>query len=406
MTSNRIVPFSDPQWHYTPNHPFYKESHRKLQRWVRQYVETNIIPHAEEWEAKGYIPEEAFKRHAQLGFLVASCYPIPHGHIAGIQLPAGIDEHEWDTFHDDIVIDEIARCGYLGVVWGINGGASTGSAPLIAFGTEEQKENFLDPLLRGNQRHCLGITEPGTGSDVAGITTTAVKSADGQYYIVNGMKKWITQGMRADIVLTAVRTGDKGGKGISLLLIPMKSEGLSRRKMINSGVSASGSAFLEFDDVKVPVGNLLGKENQGFKIIMATFNRERLWIATTAIRLARVAFSDSYNYAHTRMVFGQPLFSNQLIRAKFSKMAGLIEGTYALKDQILQLQALNSHADDQMLSVYVSLLKYRAARDLEKISREAQQVLGGAGYSRGGNGGRIEQISRDVRVLVKAEPKM
>src|SRR5271156_641738 len=177
-----------------------------------------------------------------------------------------VDVIEWDAFHDLIVIDELARCGYLGVNWGLSCGNTIGCPPIINYGNASLKKQFLPSVLRGEKRMCLAITEPIAGSDVAGIQTTAHKSPDGKYYIVNGQKKWITNGIWADYCTCAVRTGGHGATGISALIVPLKNyPGVTLRKLQNSGVNASGSTFIEFDDVKVPVENLLGKENAGFK---------------------------------------------------------------------------------------------------------------------------------------------
>ncbi|ODM22613.1 hypothetical protein SI65_00202 [Aspergillus cristatus] len=191
----------------------------------------------------------------------------------------------------------MARCGCLGTVWGINGGASVGGPPIDRYGTESQKQKYLAPLLRGLQRHCLRVTEPAVGSAVAGLTMTAAKTPDGSSYVLNGEKKWITQGRWADHGLVAARTGTSGAKGISVFIVPLNTKGISKRKMENSGVSSSGSTFLEFDEVYVPSENLLGKENQGFEIIMSTFAHGRLWVGITALRLSRVSYEDAYRHA-------------------------------------------------------------------------------------------------------------
>jgi alkylation response protein AidB-like acyl-CoA dehydrogenase len=182
--------------------------------------------------------------------------------------------------------DEITRLGSLGVVWGLGGGNGIGFPPILNYGTEELKNRLLVGIINGDIRVCLGITEPQAGSDVAGIQTTAQKTEDGKHYIVNGQKKWyyhleffngrITNGIWADYITAAVRTGDTeyGASGISVLVIPLNVNGVTRRKLKNSGVSASGSTFFEFDNVKVPVSNLLGKENQGFQIIMSSISSE------------------------------------------------------------------------------------------------------------------------------------
>jgi len=163
----------------------------------------------------------------------------------------------------------------------------------------------------------------------------------------------------------------------------------------------SGSTFIEFDDVKVPVENLLGKENQGFKIVMSNFNHERLWLGITALRMARVCIEDAYSHATTRKTFGQPLYSNTVIRAKFTDMGRAIETTHALIENLVyHSSTVGPEQREQDLAAWYALVKVQCGRTLEKVNREAQQILGGLGYSRGGRGGRIEQISRDLRVLV------
>ncbi|KAL4810644.1 acyl-CoA dehydrogenase/oxidase [Aspergillus unguis] len=291
----------------------------------------------------------------------------------------------------------MARCGCLGTVWGINGGASVGGPPIDRYGTREQKQKYLAPLLRGEQRHCLCVTEPAIGSDVAGLTTTATKSADGRTYVINGEKKWVTQGRWADVGLVAARTGPPTAKGISVFIVPLTTKGISRRKMENSGVSSSGSTFMELDEVVVPAENMLGSENQGFEIIMSTFSHERLWVGITALRLSRVAYEDAYRHALKRKTFGKPLFENQVIRQKFSKMANRLEPTQAYIEQLVFRSVRMPGLE---FSPLAAMLKVQAAHHLEKVSRETQQVFGGLGYSKGGQGWRVEQISRDVRVLV------
>ncbi|KAF2802368.1 acyl-CoA dehydrogenase NM domain-like protein [Mytilinidion resinicola] len=395
ITSN--IPSADPSWHTDKHHPYYKDSHRRLQRFIREYIDAEVAPNVEEWERQGFVPEKNFKRHASLGFLAAAVFPLPKEYLTGVQLPGNVDAEEWDEFHDAILIDEMARCGCLGTVWGINGGATVGGAPLAIYASPEQKEKYLAPLLRGNQRHCLMITEPDAGSDVAGLTTTATKSADGTHYLISGQKKWVTQGQWASHGLVAARTGNKGAKGISVFIIPLNSPGVTRKKMENSGVSSSGSAFIDLDEVKVPAANLIGPENKGFEIVMSTFTHERLWVGITALRLGRIALEDAYKHALRRETFGAPLFANQVIRQKIAKITGLLEPTHFFMENLVYRSVRTSPLEFAPLA---ALLKVQAAHNLEKISREAQQIFGGLGYSRGGAGGRVEQISRDVRVLV------
>lgn len=181
---------------------------------------------------------QAIRHYAQHGFMAASIFPLATEYMDDIQLPGGIPPSEWDELFDLIFMDEIARTGYLGIIFGLACGNIIGLPPVIRFGTAEQKRRWIPDVLKGNSRFCLGVTEPDAGSDVAGITTTAERK--GNKYIVNGNKKWITNAIWADYVTTAVRTGPPGQKGISVLVIPLNSKGVTRKRLYNSGVSASG----------------------------------------------------------------------------------------------------------------------------------------------------------------------
>lgn len=270
-------------------------------------------------------------------------------------------------------------------------------------------------------RRCVfGCTDTrSAGSDVAGITTTAERRGD--KYIVNGSKKWITNGIFADYCTAAVRTGGPGREGVSALVIPLKAQGVTCKKIENSGVHASGSTYIEFDDVEVSVDNLLGQENRGFEIIMSNFNHERLWLACTSLRMARVCVQDAFEHAVRRETFGKPLIANQVILAKFARFARNIEPVHAYMESLVHMieherkrKGLNRLGGSALVGMkspqaaevdlnvgsMIATLKTSAGRVLEKVNREAQQVMGGAGYSKSGKGARVEQISRDVRVMV------
>ncbi|TVY90837.1 Acyl-CoA dehydrogenase, partial [Lachnellula willkommii] len=386
------IPYAEPLWYSRNLTPHYNDSHRKLRAAVRKYIDEEILPYAFEWESAG----KAFKRHAELGYL-AGVTGLSH-----VTLPGNILVHEWDSWHTLILTDEMSRVGYTGVLWGLGGGNGIGVPPIVNFGTQAQKDKFLPGVANGTIRFCLGITEPDAGSDVANIKTTAVRKGD--IYIVNGFKKWITNGTWADYVTAAVRTGGKGASGISVLIIPLKVSGVSTRQMHNSGVGASGSTFITFDDVRVPISNLIHKENRGFEVIMSNFNAERKSIATQAIRLSRVCVEDAWKHACTRETFGMKLIENPIIRTKFVKMGRMIEPAQAFLEQLtwlIELSRKKSGRDGEGLRIggMTAMLKVISTRCLEKCVREAQQVMGGLGYARGGKGGRIEAISRDVRVM-------
>ncbi|KAL3420367.1 acyl-dehydrogenase [Phlyctema vagabunda] len=394
------APYAEPLWYSRNVSPHYNESHRKLRAAVRRYVDDELLPNAFEWEEAGRVPDAVFKRHAELGYLALST------DLEGVVLPGNVSREKWDEWHNVIVTDELSRIGYTGVIWGLGGGNGIGVPPIVNFGTAAQKAQYLPGVADGSIRFCLGITEPDAGSDVANIKTTALRQGD--QYIVNGTKKWITNGIWADFVTAAVRTGGPGASGISLLIIPLKAAGVSKRQMHNSGVGASGSTFITFDDVRVPVANLVHKENRGFEVIMSNFNAERKSIATSAIRLSRVCVEDAWKHACMRETFGKKLIENAIIRAKFVRMGRMIEPAWAFLEQLTWLIEMSKKDDSKSIRIggMTAMLKVVSTRCLEKCVREAQQIMGGLGYARGGKGGRIEAISRDVRVMAVGEFKV
>ncbi|KAI9037851.1 acyl-CoA dehydrogenase family protein [Aspergillus affinis] len=379
--------------------PYYTDLHHNLRAYVREYVDTHIAPYAHEWEEAGQVPEDVRRRHYELGFGIV--HPLTTSEdAAGLSLPGDVPREKWDTWCSLIVADELTRTGYVGVSWGLGAGNGIGCPPIAKFGTPEQRRIWLPRVAKGEIRFCLGITEPDAGSDVANIQASAKR--EGECYIVNGAKKWITNGIWADYCTAAVRTGGLGRTGISLLVIPLTAPGVTRRRMHNSGINASGSTFLRFDDVRVPVDHLIGEENKGFPLIMSNFNPERLSLACSSLRLARVCAEDAFHYAVQRETFGSPLIKRQLIQAKIFKFGLMIEPAYALMEQLVHIIELTKDrpTDDVRIGGMTALLKVMSTRALEKSVREAQQILGGAGYNKAGKGARIEQISRDARVHV------
>ncbi|KAK5078564.1 hypothetical protein LTR64_003022 [Lithohypha guttulata] len=399
MPSSLPAPFAEPLLPQldVPN-PFLTEKHHKVRAYTRNFVEKELLPYAQEWETAGEIPDYVRQKYSDAGFTIV--HPVIDKEDAGGVTPiAGIPHNEWDTWCGMIVGDEMNRMGWCGVSWGLNGGNGIGAPPVSRFGTKEQRARWLPKIARGEIRFCLGITEPDGGSDVANIRTTAERQGD--KYIVNGSKKWITGAIWADYVTAAVRTGGNSHGGISLLVIPLNAPGVTRRRMYNQGVHASGSTFITFEDVEVPVDHLLGKENDGFRLIMSNFNPERLSLATAAIRLSRVCVQDAYDYACKRETFGKKLIEHDAIRAKFAKFGQLIEPCQAFLDQLCYVVETSCVTGKEVnVGGMTALLKVMSTRCLEKCCREAQQIFGGAGYNKSGPGARVEQISRDVRVHV------
>ena len=345
-----------------------------------------------------------------LGGLLGIKYPT---HLSPNHVKAVAPE-KWDLFHELIITDEISRAGSGGLVWNLIGGFGIGCPPLVKYGKKELVNRIVPGILAGDKRICLAITEPDAGSDVANLTCEAKLSEDGKHYIVNGEKKWITNAIWSDYFTTAVRTGGPGMDGVSLLLIE-RSEGVSTRKMDCQGVWSSGTTYITFEDVKVPVGNLIGKENQGFKgkfnptcflmsftdsetVIMTNFNHERIGIIIQCLRFSRVCFEESVKYANKRKTFGKKLIDHPVIRLKLAHMARQIEASYNwLENCIYQCEKMGEMEAMLKLGGAIASLKAQATITFEFCAREASQIFGGLSYSRGGQGGKIERLYRDVR---------
>ena len=359
-----------------PN-PHLTGEHEAWRRNLRRFIEAEIMPYAEDWDEAGHIPDALWPKAAAVGLLGMS-YPEQYGGTA-----EGID-----SWHGWITNEELARIGTGGIaaslmVHGI------GLPPVINWGSEAMKEMVAPPVLAGQKNISLGITGPGAGSDVAQIATTAIR--DGDHYVVNGSKTYITGGMRADWVSTAVRTGAEGARGVSMLLIPTDAAGFSRTALERKlGWWASDTATLYFDSVRVPAANLIGEENKGFAVIMTNFNSERMFMAAAMEALGRVCLEEAVVWARERKTFGKRLADHQVIRHKIARMKQKLNATQAyIRVCYEAFEAGNPNPGD------IAMLKVQASETMEFCAREAMQILGGIGYMRGS---RVERIYREVRV--------
>ncbi|MEM1112355.1 MAG: acyl-CoA dehydrogenase family protein [Pseudomonadota bacterium] len=359
-----------------PN-PHVTEEHEAWRTQLRRFIDTEVMPYADDWDEQGDLPAELWPKAAAVGLLGLGYPEVYGGTLDGI-----------DSWHGWITNEELARVGVGGVSATLMV-HSIGLPPVINWGSDEMKQEVAPPVLAGEKNISLGITEPGGGSDVAHITTTAVR--DGDDFIVNGSKTYITGGMRADWVSTAVRTGGEGGRGVSMLLIPTDSEGFTRTRLDRKqGWWCSDTATLYFDNVRVPAKNLIGEENKGFLVIMTNFNGERMAMAAGMEAKARVCLEEAVNWARDRSTFGKRLADHQVIRHKIAMMKQKINATQAyIRACYETIEAGNPDPGD------IAMLKVQASETLEFCAREAMQILGGIGYMRGN---RVERIYREVRV--------
>lgn len=392
-----LIPFGDPSWYQGWASPYYTESHRTFRAAVRKLVNEEVIPFVHRWDESKQVPKSFLQKAAKSGLLPVSVGPPWPEEYVSFPPPFGVDPDEMDYFHELIFMDELSRCGSGGVLWGLSGGLSIGLPPILHFASDELKNRICPEVLSGEKTCCLAITEPWGGSDVANLHTTAVKSECGKFYIVNGEKKWITNGVSADYFTTAVRTGGPGMGGVSLLVVE-RTEGVTTKQMNCMGVWASGTTYITFEDVKVPVENLIGKENKGFRYIMHNFNHERWAIIIQSNRFARVCLEEALKFAQRRRAFGKRLIDQPVIREKIAEMARMITSTHAaLEDLTYQFMKMPKILQPLALGGHTALLKVQATKTFEFCAREAAQILGGCSYTRGGQGDKVERLYREVR---------
>ena len=307
------VPYAEPTW-LTPQFksPYFKESHRELRRQMRIWVDKYLKPEAQEKELDGtYISDELIYRMADDNLHAMRMGPGKH--LKGRKLlNNAVKPEEYDYFHEMVLVQELGRSTSRGFQDGNMAGMVISLPAVMNFCNDEAlKERVTQEVLSGKKRICLAITEAFAGSDVAGMKTTAEKSKDGTHYIVNGTKKWITNGMWCDYFVTGVKTPG----GFSVMLIE-RQEGVETTKIKTSYSTAAATAYIKFDNVKVPVENLLHKEDQGFYVIMSNFNHERWMMCCLVIRQSRVATEECLKWANQRLVFGKRLIDQPVIRQK------------------------------------------------------------------------------------------
>jgi acyl-CoA dehydrogenase len=357
-----------------PPLPPFTEEHEQFRQAVRRFVETELYPHAREWEAARWFPNDVFNRMAELGYL-------------GLKFPPEYGG-DGDVIADAVLAEELARCGSGGLAAGIGAHIGIALPPIWKFGTEDQKQRYLVPGIQGQKIAALAITEPDTGSDVASIRTTATKADGG--YLVNGAKMFITGGVRADALVTAVKTSAEGGHhGLSFLIID-RGPGVSSSALDKLGWHASDTAAISFDDVFVPAENLLGEEDQGFYLIMANFQWERLLMALGAVGGMQVAFEKTLKYAQERKAFGRSVGHHQAIRHKLAEIAVSIE---AGRD--VTYHALRRYLDGGEAVREVTIAKLATQRTAFEVMDTCLQIHGGNGYMAEYD---IERAARDARL--------
>ncbi|BGP14303.1 hypothetical protein JCM10213_009164 [Rhodosporidiobolus nylandii] len=387
------VPYAEPTWLSEGyKSPYYSDSHRSLQKFMRKFVDEEIRPDAQLHEKDGKRPTvELIQKMGELHINAMRLGPTKLLH--GLTLPGGVKGEEFSYFHEQIITQELVRGGARGYADGLQGGMVIGLPPVMNFGSDKLKKEIIPDVLAGRKVISLAVTEAFAGSDVAGLRTTAVKTPDGKHYIVNGTKKWITNGHFSDYFSTAVNTGN----GLSMLLIP-RDDTVTTKLIKTSYSTTAGTAYIEFYNTKVPVENLLGKEGKGLFVVLSNFNHERWVMCCGSVAASRMAVEECFKWAAQRKAFGKPLMEQAVIRAKLAAMIAKVESLQAYLENItFQMCNMTYAQQADLLAGPIGLLKYQCTRCAGEIADDAVQIFGGRGITQGGMGSFIENFRRNQK---------
>lgn len=356
---------------------YFDESHQLVRDAVRRFVEREILPHIDEWEEAEEFPRELYLKAGAAGILGIG-YPERYG-----------GSHEGDVFAKVAASEELMRSGSGGLVAGL-GSLDIGLPPIVKWAKPAGRERVVSQVLAGEKIMALAVTEPSGGSDVTNLKTRAVR--EGEHYRINGSKTFITSGVRADYYTVAVRTGNEGFGGVSLLLVEKGTPGFTvGRKLKKMDWWASDTAELFFDDCLVPVENLIGVENAGFACIMANFQSERLSLAIMANMTAQLALEESMKWARERQAFGKPVGRFQVLKHRLAEMATQL----VVSREFTYRQAVQMAAGRSVIKE-ISMAKNFATDIADRLTYDAVQIMGGMGYMRES---LVERLYRDNRIL-------
>ncbi len=338
--------------------------HDEVRRSLQKFIASEINPHVDEWEDAGIFPaHELFKKLGDLGFL-------------GLNKPVEFGGQGLDYSYAVMMAEELGaiKCGGVPMAIGVQTDMATPA--LARFGSDELRREFLAPAIAGDMVACVGVSEPGAGSDVAGIRTTARK--DGGDYVINGGKMWITNGTQADWMCCLAITGEGSPhKNKSLIILPMKTRGVTvERKIHKIGMHSSDTALIHFDDVRVPQRHLIGQEGLGFMYQMLQFQEERLWGAANALKGLEIAVRDTIEYTRSRKTFGKPVIDNQVVHFTLAELSTEIEALRALVYRATEL-----YVSGKDVTQLASMAKLKAGRLTREVADKCLQYWGGMGFT-------------------------
>ncbi len=356
---------------------FFTEEHAIFREQVRNFVNKEIVPHIDQWEEEGLFPKSLYRRMGELGFL-------------GIRYPEKYGGSNGDIWMTVAFCEEMCRCRAMGLPMSVLVHTDMSSTHIARYGTEEQRQQYLVPMIKGEKVCAIGVSEPAAGSDVGGIQTTAVR--DGDSYVLNGSKIFITNAVHADVFCVAAKTQkDKGHKGISMFIVERDTPGFRLAKKLQKlGNHSSDTGELVFEDVRIPRQNLIGEEGKGFYYIMGNFQDERLIAASMAVGAAQQALEDTLRYTRERRTFGQRLFDHQVVAHRLADLATELEAARQLT--YYAADVLHRGGD---CGTEVSMAKLFASEVANRIAYHCLQLHGGYGYIQEFP---IERFFRDIRL--------
>ncbi|KZT73165.1 acyl-CoA dehydrogenase [Daedalea quercina L-15889] len=387
------VPYAEPTWLTEGYHsPYYTENHRQLQRAIRKFMDEVVYPDAQARELDGKRPSQSVvDAMAKIEMLAMRLGPGKH--LQGRTLMGGlVKPEEFDYFHELVVSQELTRCGARGYGDGINSGMVIGLPPVLNFGSQELKARVVPDVFGGKKFICLAISEAFAGSDVFGLQTTATKTEDGKHWIITGTKKWITNGTFADYFTVGCKTED----GFTVILVE-RGEGVETKPIKTSYSSSAGTAYVIFDNVKVPVENTLGEEGGGIFVMLSNFNHERWVMCCSSARSQRSIVEECLKWTNQRKAFGKPLHSQAVVRAKLAAMIARVESAQNWLENITyQMCHMSYREQANKLAGPIAFLKMYCTRTAQETATDAVQIFGGRGVTQTGMGRHIEHYHRTV----------
>jgi alkylation response protein AidB-like acyl-CoA dehydrogenase len=382
------VPYGDPFWYQRSSRsPYYKPTHFAFRERVRAFVDQDLMPTMNDWVGASRPPSGLVQKMGSLGFLacMAGGPPFPAAYVdAGTPCP-----EDFDYFHVLILLDELARCGNSAVLAALTNGPSIACSAIMRYGNDSLKRRVLPDVLMGRKMIALGVSEVNAGSDVSGLVTFIRAERDGEVVVINGTKKWITNGMYADYI-TLLAKDDAAG-GMSIVVVPTDSEGFTAKKVAIRDSDLSGTALLDLVNVKVPRENVVGKPGSGWTMQMAAFNFERFYLVALVLRLSRICLEECIKYALKRETFGVKLHQHQAVRMRVAEMIRDVEGLQAWTEAVAYQMSVLPYIKAQLvLGDITGLLKAQATLVYERCARHSLHVFGGNAVMMRGPGHRVE----------------